>query len=150
MSGVWQMEEPRYDATHVPTMVVCCSDGRFVEATQDFLRSQGLGRHDLMAIPGGIAEALYEREVPGGALSGAQATELLAKLHHTNRIILLAHADCGYYIQRLGASDADRQKEDLSRAAEWLALRIPEVTVDTYYIRPAEEDEGTGFVIEEV
>jgi len=150
MSGVWQLDQPVYDASHVPTIVVCCSDGRFIEATQDFLRSQGLGRHDLMAMPGGMAEALYEREVPGGALSGARATELLAHLHHTKKVILLAHADCGYYHQRLGASVPDVQKKDLSRAADWLTEHIPNVKVDAYYMRPAQEDEGAGFIVESV
>jgi len=150
MAGVWQVTEPAYDAAHVPTMVVCCSDGRFVEATQDFLRSQGLNRYDLVAIPGGLAQVLYEREMPGAAMSGGQATELLAKLHHTGRIILMAHADCGYYHHRLGSSEAEVQKSDLGRAAEWLTARMPNLTVEALFIRPASGEEGSGFMVEEV
>jgi hypothetical protein len=150
VAGEWQLSEPAYDAEHVPTMVVCCSDGRFIEATQDFLRSRGLSRYDLVAIPGGIAQALYEHEVPGGALSGAQSTELLAKLHHTSKVILMAHADCGYYHHRRGSSPADQQKTDLGSGAGWLTERFPEMTVEALFIRPADGEEGGGFVIEEV
>ena len=60
-------------------------------------------------------------------------------LHGTRRIILMLHSDCGAY-GGLASFQGDVERErvnhrdDLRRAAEYVAAAIPGVAVETYFV----------------
>jgi hypothetical protein len=60
---------------------------------------------------------------------------LLVRVHQLQRIVLVAHYGCAFYIERLGR-DADGclpvQLEELRRAREAVRARFPRITVETY------------------
>ena len=44
-----------FDPKHSEVMAVCCSDGRYIRALEEFLLTRGINGHDLIALPGGPA-----------------------------------------------------------------------------------------------
>ena len=130
--GHWTPDRPR-------ALVVACSDGRLLEATDAFLQSElGLVHFDRFYVPGG-----------GGALSASDRDvfraqhlrgecKYLIELHQVQRIVLLFHgpaadgpaeAVCADYRRKLPWASPDllrqRQARDavelLQRASEWTA-----------------------------
>lgn len=80
----WRVERPT-------TMVVCCSDGRLQEVTDDFLSRRGIQSYDRLYLPGG----------PGALASGGfeysradqhrRELRFLLEAHGTQELILLFH-----------------------------------------------------------
>lgn len=110
------------------TLVVACSDGRFQEEVDEFLRSHlGIGHHDRLYVPGG-----------GGALvtSGVEYVRadrfrsecrFLITAHGIGRVILMFHgpaedgpaeALCGDYRRRLPTSSPAAIRRQQERDAE--------------------------------
>lgn len=117
--------------------VVWCFDDRITLVVQKFLKRIGAQQVDTVRIAGG-AMALaspkdgFERDFV------IEQLRLSRKLHQTERVILIAHRDCGAY----GGSarfNGDAQAEtsfhgaELSRAAEVIRAALPEVSVECYF-----------------
>jgi hypothetical protein len=131
-------------------LVVCCSDGRYVEAVGEFLARQGIARHDLIGCPGGPAAfcprvaSVYEYRVHEAAF------DFLVRSHQTRRVLLIAHLQCGYYLQRFGQALPDQQRDDLRQVRERILDRHPALAVELYFARPAGDGEAVGMVLDEV
>ena len=115
-SAVFATSQP-FDENRIGAAAVYCSDGRFGEHFDDFLHNAlKLPRYDRLAVPGGAAclaghflafkeeEALIEQ------------LRFLIKAHGLDRVVLIAHQDCGFYAERLHVSPSQvesQQREDM-------------------------------------
>jgi hypothetical protein len=125
---------------------VYCSDGRYGEAMDEFLHDcLGLPHYDRVAIPGGAAclaghlLAMRER----GAL--VRQLKFLVESHALNRVVLIAHQDCGFYKHNVHPSKLrqtpleDLQFADLKTVAGFLRDIHRELVVDAYFARRIDE-----------
>jgi hypothetical protein len=129
----------RYDDGRIRAAAAYCSDGRFGDACDDFLHNAlHLAPYDRLAVPGGAAclgghflayreeEALLEQ------------LRLLIRVHALERIILIAHQDCAFYVERLHVSPEKievQQRRDLETAVERIRSLARHVRVDRYLAR---------------
>jgi len=134
----FEVEAP-FNSTSIGTAVVCCSDGRFVEPMDEFLR-EGLGieRYDCLAIPGGAGclaghfAAWREEEAATFQL------KFLIEMHALRYIVLIAHPDCGFYGKRLrlfGSEIEEAQRRDIGTAAHRIRSLAPSLEIDAYVSR---------------
>jgi hypothetical protein len=127
---------------HPNALAVYCSDGRFTEAVEELLAALGDRRIDTLTIPGGAALLHFWSAGHAEAETVRQAASFLIEAHRIVRVVLVAHAGCGYYRRRYptlaDGAMSERQGLDLLRAAEWLKGRHPGLEVATYFARPAE------------
>ncbi len=118
---------------------IYCSDGRWGEQMDDFMQNGlGLPRYDRLAIPGGSACLSGNLTA---FLAGRDAEEHLAFLinvHELERIVLIAHESCAYYLKTLKTPEDKldtQQRADLAAAARRIALLRTELSVETYVAR---------------
>lgn len=129
--GFLKFESPKehYDAE---ACIVWCYDARFSELYDAFLTARGFvkSKIDLVKCAGG-AQALAAASGPDHEVFSSQVTKSI-KLHHTDRVILMVHMDCGGY----GGSkvfDNDHQKEwdhhvaELKKAADFISATFSEI-----------------------
>jgi hypothetical protein len=133
-----------YDVTRMPAAAVYCSDGRYGEQMDEFLHhGLGLPRYDRVAVPGGAAclasHLVTMREE--GALD--RQLRFLVEAHELDRVVLIAHQDCGYYkrMRVRAKSLEDQQFEDLAKAAKRISEYVRGLEVEAYFARKVE-----GFV----
>ena len=112
---------------------VYCSDGRFGEAIDDFLTNGlGLPNYDRLALPGGPARLARG----GGAVDDLR---FLVEAHALRRVVLIQHAGCGYYAERLKILSTDEeaaQRADLARAARVVRESTAVLAVSAHLARP--------------
>jgi hypothetical protein len=112
--------------------IVWCYDARFSELYDAFLAQRQFSKSkiDLVKCAGG-AQALALESGPDHDVFSSQIAKSI-KLHHTDRVILMVHMDCGGY----GGSKAfgdDRKKEwnhhaaELQKAADFVRATFPEI-----------------------
>lgn len=116
---------------------ISCFDARFELATRKFLRRRG-GLIDHVRLAGGVRSLAspredWEREF---ALRQVRAA---ADLHAADRVILLAHADCGGYggLQAFAgdeAREAAHHRRELERASAVVAGSIPGMPVECFFL----------------
>ena len=121
---------------------IYCSDGRFGEQIDEFLH-QGLGlpRYDRLAVPGGPACFSGALSVFWEGHSGERQLEFLARVHGLERLVLIAHAGCAFYLDWLKTRPEEleaRQIDDLLKAAARLRLAHPPLAVEMYLARRSE------------
>ncbi|HEY3324898.1 MAG TPA: hypothetical protein VGP72_30880 [Planctomycetota bacterium] len=129
---------------------VCCSDGRYIDAIEEFLFAQGTACHDLLAFPGGPARLCMEHASIFEVSVATEALDFLLRTHQCQRVLLVSHVDCGYYRHRYGSCDVELQKEDLRRAAARIQHKNPNLKVECYLARPKTGKREDGFAIEEI
>jgi hypothetical protein len=109
----------------MPTaLVVACSDGRFQEQTDGFLRHElGLQRYDRLYLPGGPGALVPDAARAATAAVYRHDAELLIRLHEVRDVVLVFHgpaadgpdsAVCGGYRQAFPNADVEtvrRQQE---------------------------------------
>ena len=145
--------EEAWDPTNPTTLVIACSDGRFQEELDDFLRSElGVRQYDRLYVPGG-AGALS----PSGIEFSRASTQrnecrFLMEAHGITRVILLVHgpapdgpttATCGDY-RRLFPDSSSQQIR--AQQAEDLAGILQDTmwsTVDVEVLRCEVDATGT-------
>lgn len=136
-----------FSVEHPDALAVYCSDGRFTEAVEELLASLGDKRIDTLTIPGGAALLHLWSAGHTEAETVRRAASFLIEAHRIERVVLVAHAGCGYYRHRYPTLDelatAERQTLDLQRAAEWLVGRHRGIHVAAYFARP--QDGRTTF-----
>ncbi len=112
--------------------IVWCYDARFADLYNDFLSQRGFEDSKVDAVKGaGGAQALAGGEGADRTVAESQIAKSI-KLHHTERVILMVHMDCGGY----GGSKAfgdDHQAEwdhhvaELQKAADLVQSQFPQV-----------------------
>lgn len=110
-----------HDTSRIHAAAVYCSDGRFGEHFDEFVQQTlGLPRYDRLAVPGGAAclaghfKSYREEEAVLAQL------QFLIDVHGLERVVLIAHQGCAYYLTHLGVPQIDllsRQEDDLLAAA---------------------------------
>jgi len=111
-------------------LAVFCSDERFVAATLEFLR-RGLDmeRCDLIVVAGGPAF------IPQSEAPLLERLDLLIKAHKIERVVLIAHDDCGYYKHRYPKLPPEKlrqqQREELLTAVS--ALRQKGIKAQAFF-----------------
>lgn len=121
-------------------LVVHCSDHRFQAGMREFL-NEGLKlgeNYDLLALPGGPQCLTLVEYLPKFAWASGRWFRFLVENHELNRLVLLAHQDCGWYKSlplhlHSSAEPRQRQEEDLRRAHRSLMREFPHLQVELYY-----------------
>lgn len=132
-----------FDATHPTALAVYCSDGRFTQPVEDLLHHLGHARLDTLTMPGGPAllDRLSASYADADAVS--RGARFLIEGHQIRDVVLLAHANCGYYRhKRPGDTPVqleERQLADLRRARAAIAKVAPNLAVRCYFARPHAE-----------
>jgi hypothetical protein len=119
------------------TLVVHCSDGRFGNQCDRFVhRRLEQTLYDRLIVPGGAAWLAGRPGMESESDAARDALQLLVEVHRLSRVVLIAHAGCAFYQQKLGVPPErceSRQRADLLRACRWLRDREPGVHVSAYY-----------------
>ena len=126
----WKADRPE-------NLVVCCSDGRWHEQVEDFIRAQVSERADMYVVPGGPAAF----DIWNSSFDESQALEksfrFLVEHHSLSTIWLIAHQDCAYYrAKQRSAGDASlrrRQYTDLDRAEQLILEWYPRLDAQKVY-----------------
>ena len=135
------LTELPWDPERPETVVITCVDGRWYRHFQEFAREHLKAGPctDFMAVPGGIEPMTLADEVPKDFNFFRRRLEALVEAHGTRRIVVIAHQDCAWYRERMGAATAEamraKQIADMRRAASWLRARFEGVVVQPFFAR---------------
>src|SRR5262249_23558599 len=138
-------QQPALDESSV--LVVHCSDPRYQPHFQDFLR-QGLrlDHYALIAVPGGPQFLALSEYLPKFAWAGWRWVKFMMDLSKPDRVILIAHDDCRWYLDmRFWAQSGgmrERQVGDLQKVRSELAGRFSGSKVELYYAKLVEGRAG--------
>lgn len=135
---VFESAQP-FEASRIQAAAVYCSDGRYGEQFDEFLQhGLGLPRYDRLAVPGGAAclarhFKLYREEE--GVLAQLR---FLIDVHRVERVVLIAHEECAFYLQRLQVSPLQlesQQRDDMRKAVERVHSLGRSLRVDAFFAR---------------
>lgn len=118
--------------------VVRCFDNRFWGVFHKFIKAQGLQHIDLESVAGG-AKIFSSPEQKGDRDFMLRELKKSVKLHHTKKVMLFTHHDCGAY-GGFGKFENDPEKElPFHREQhEWAVNAIrevfPDMEIETYFI----------------
>lgn len=128
-----------FEPVRIQAAAVYCSDGRFGEQFDELLH-QGLGlpRYDRLAIPGGAAclaqhFKLYREEE--GVLAQLR---FLVDVHRVERVVLIAHERCAFYLERLQVSPLQlesQQQDDMRKAVSRVRSLGRALRIDAFFAR---------------
>jgi hypothetical protein len=119
--------------------VICCKDYRYIQATQRFVRRQGVRWYDLKATAGGLralqdAPPLVRRWI-------FKDVQLVYQLHGVRRIIIVQHQDCAAYggAQAFDSLQEERQfhQRQFRRARRLLSRALAGVRVEGFFAHGA-------------
>jgi hypothetical protein len=118
--------------------VVWCFDNRFETGFRKFLQRIGVVYWDAIKLAGGTKCLAAPEGDPIRAFVLDQIRTSM-RLHHTRRVILMLHSDCGAYggleaFAGDSAAEARHHEAELKRAAANLAQAIPGIQVDLYFV----------------
>jgi len=112
--------------------IVWCYDARFADLYNDFILERGFSESKIDAVKGaGGAQALAGESGADRDVARSQIAKSI-KLHHTERVILMVHMDCGGYGGSKAFND-DRQGEwdhhgaELRKATAFVQSEFPEI-----------------------
>jgi len=134
MPGSTVVSSIPFDSGRIHAAAVYCSDGRYGEQFDEFLHDHlGLPRYDRLAVPGGSAclaghFASYREEE-----AVIVQLQFLVKAHGLERVVLIAHHGCAFYLMQLGIPENEvrqRQLDDLSKAAQRIVGLAPSLLVE--------------------
>jgi hypothetical protein len=130
---------------------VHCSDPRYQPHFQSFLREGlGLDHYALVAVPGGVHFLTLVDFLPKFSWVGRRWVKFVIDLTSPQRIVLLGHDDCRWYLDgRFHADPARlraRQERDLRAVRADILDRFGPRSVDLYFARL----DGDGAVFEAV
>lgn len=125
-----------YEAARIYAAAVYCSDGRIGDHVDDFLHNGlGLPRYDRVACPGGPVALSGRFQAFWDARGVEEQLRFLAHVHDVKTVVLIAHANCAYYLKRLAippdALEA-AQREDLAKSTATVQRLMPAATVKRY------------------
>ena len=131
-----------FDEDRIRAASIYCSDGRYGEQMDEFLH-QGLKlpRYDRLAVPGGPACFSGSLSVFWEGHSGEQQLDFLCRVHGLERLVLVVHAGCAFYLEWLKVRPEDleaRQVDDVVKAAARVHLAQPRLAVEAYFARRQE------------
>jgi len=137
LAGERFVAESAWNPARPETLVVCCSDGRWHEQVEEFVRDQVSERADMYAVPGGPAGFNLWSSSYDESRVTERAFRFLADHHTLESVWLIAYENCAYYRAKYGPLDESyvfhRQREDLNRAADLIQRWYPQLLVRQVY-----------------
>ena len=125
-----------YEAARIYAAAIYCSDGRIGDHVDDFLHNGlRLPRYDRVACPGGPVALSGRFQAFWDARGVEEQLRFLAQVHDVKTVVLIAHANCAYYLKRLSIAAAAveaAQREDLAKATFTVNRVMPGATVRRY------------------
>jgi len=139
MAELYRSKEFRKTAEGA-AIVVHCSDPRFQPHFQDFLRAGlSLEHYALIAVPGGPQLLTLLDFLPKFAWAGWRWMKFMMDLTRAQRVILIVHDDCRWYMQRLFGHDSEkihqRMVDDARRVRAGLLERFGDRSIEIYTAR---------------
>ena len=135
-SPSWRSTIP-FDTRRIGAVAIYCSDGRYNEQFDQFLHERiGLPRYDRLTIPGGAACLAGHFITWKLEEALAEQLDFLATSHGLTNVVLIAHQSCGFYLKRLGVSEAEvrgKQEADLAKAAAKIRSISSHLKVEAYF-----------------
>lgn len=107
----------KVDATHhqVDACIIGCMDYRFDDLLHEFAKAHNYKRADRVNVAGGAKDlspySLLSRDYLRGQICKS------IDLHHTGRVVLVEHVDCGGFG---GEKDANVYARDLQKMKRWI------------------------------
>ena len=139
-----------YVAQHPSALAVYCSDGRFTRAVEELLESLGENRLDTLTLPGGPALLDHTSASFASLEVVRDSASFLIRGHSIRRVVLVAHAECGYYRARFQYESPSamhrRQLNDLAAAARWVETNHRGVSALMFYATARELPDGSAGV----
>jgi hypothetical protein len=138
MKKVFHFDSPR-DRYQCDAAIVWCFDNRFELGFRKFLKRIGVRFSDPIKIAGG-AKSLASPEIETDREFVLGQIRKSIQLHHTKRVILMVHSDCGAYGGLEGgfggdtAAEMEHHRRELGAAAASLRQAIPGIEVDGYFV----------------
>lgn len=130
---------PTYDDGPYDGLVVHCSDGRFSRQFNDFVVNHlGILRCDRVVVPGGPGALTVERECEPEGMRVIDDVSMLCRVHEVDRVVLIQHDLCAYYLNCRGATEETlrgMQLEDMGYAVEIVRAATGIERVETYVAR---------------
>jgi hypothetical protein len=150
VTETYRSEEVRPSAEGAP-VVIHCSDPRFQPHFQDFLSKHlSLDHYALIAVPGGAQLLKVLDFLPKFSWVGWRWIKFMVDLTQAERIILIVHDDCRWYLQDLFGHDRarvhERMIDDALRVRAGLLERFGDRAIEVYHARLA----GTRAVFDRV
>ena len=137
MRKVFHFDSPR-EKYSCDAAVVWCFDNRFELGFRKFLKREGVMNTDPIKVAGG-AKSLASPERESDRAFILDQIRKSIQLHHTKRVILMVHSDCGAYggleaFKGDAAIEAEHHRQELHRAAKFLKASMPNIEVTGYFV----------------
>lgn len=116
------------DSAGKETLVIHCSDWRFIEITRRFLHEHlKVQSYDLIVVPGAI-HFIVSRLFPKYVWVAKRWLKFFFKHHGTKRVIAFSHKDCGWYKKmELVESWSDKLREVQAKDAHHVPQTLSEI-----------------------
>jgi hypothetical protein len=129
----------KFDADRIRAAAIYCSDGRYGEQMDQFLHEGlKLPRYDRLAIPGGPACFSGSLHSFWEGQSAERQLDFLCRVHGLEKLVLIAHHGCAFYLDWLKVKPEDlekRQLEDLAKAVARTRHKQPKLAVSAHLAR---------------
>lgn len=139
------------------TLVIHCSDSRFQEAFNLFLREElDLQIYDSLIVPGASQLLTFSNSLPKFFDALARPMQFLIKAHELKRVVLIMHEDCAWYhgfvtkFARLKSDMKEHQKHDMLVAKQIIQNEFPHVEVNMFYAGMTSNDKVQFVEVKEV
>ncbi len=110
-------------------VIVWCFDARFKNGLKELETALSLYNTDLIIIAGGAKNIANPEKLTDKKFILGQIEKSI-KLHHTKRMLLMAHDHCGAY----GSVDKKKVLKDLAEAKKIAAIAFPSVHIETIFV----------------
>ena len=127
MEKLFHLDSPQEVYT-ADACVISCFDARFDLAIRKFLKRRGIQIFDHIKIPGS-ARSLAAPECEGDRDFVLRMLRTSIRLHQPNRVLILAHTECGAY----PGVPIDIVAADVVRAAGVVLAAEPSLAVECYF-----------------
>lgn len=143
---VFQYKTP-LDHYTAEAFVTRCFDDRFWRAFKNFLKTRGTKHIDPESVAGG-AKIFSSPEKESDRDFMLRELEKSIRLHHTQKVMLFTHHDCGAY-GGFGRFENNREKElefhtrEHQKARDIIRERFPDLAIECYFI----DDRGVSQIL---
>ncbi|MDK2949294.1 MAG: hypothetical protein PWQ56_459 [Patescibacteria group bacterium] len=114
-----------------------CIDFRLINETNDFIKNN-YGRSDIVSVAGS------SKEIADGNSYLLKQIEISHNLHHSSKVVLIHHSDCGAYKNSYQFSSPEEEKEkqvnDLLKIELIIKERFPDMTVEKIWAELGENN----------
>ena len=128
------MTQDKMTAHDAKAVLVTCMDFRFINDEMSHMKDKGYDINFDCFVLAGVSIGINQKKYPEWAKALLDHIELSKKLHHTKKVVLLDHLDCGAY--RLFGSPFTTEEEErelhvkeLKIAAEKIRTKFPDLKV---------------------